>query len=104
MKVMRNAAPWVVIGAAILTANTACTPVSSDYAYSTTVRLRDGKTVNCDVNESAANTNPVPNGLTLTEERQAEVLATQRLRVLTGPYSEYPTPYTAPIVHCRPAT
>jgi hypothetical protein len=102
--VTRKAACAVAACAAVLTTNTACTSISSDYAYSTTVRLPDGKIVNCDVNASPAGTSPVPNGLTLTEERQAEVLATQRLRVLTGPYSEYPTPYTAPIVHCRPAT
>ncbi|RDU97945.1 hypothetical protein DWV00_15520 [Trinickia dinghuensis] len=89
--------------AVALATSTACTPLSSDYAYSTTVRLHDGTIVNCDVNESPASTAPEQNGLTLTQERQAEVLATQRLRVLSGPYSPYPTPYTAPIVHCRPA-
>lgn len=90
--------------AVALATNTACTPQPSDYAYSTTVRLSDGKVVICDVNESPADTAPPNNGLSVTQERQAEVLATQRLRVLSGPYSPYPTPYTAPIVHCRPAT
>ena len=101
---MRRAPHCLLACAAVLATCTACTPISSDYAYSTTVRLPDGKIVNCDVNESPATTAAPPNGLTLTQERQAEVLATQRLRVLSGPYSEYPTPYTAPIVHCRPAT
>lgn len=101
---MTKTTAWLAACAVPLVASTACTPISSDYAYSTTVTLRDGTIVNCDVNESAATTAPSKNGLTLTQERQAEVLATQRLRVLTGPYSDYPTPYTAPIVHCRPAT
>ncbi|MGN6650374.1 hypothetical protein [Trinickia sp.] len=83
--------------------NTACTPMWSDYAYSTTVRIPDGTLVVCDVNESPADTAPPNDGLSVAQERQAEVLATQRLRLLTGPYSAYPTPYTAPIVHCRPA-
>ena len=92
--------------AAALLASTACAPISSDYAYSTTVRLPDGTIANCDVNESPVDSAPAPpeNGLSVTQERQAEVLATQRLRVLSGPYSPYPSPYTAPIVHCRPAT
>lgn len=88
---------------AILVTEAACTPLSSDYSYSTTVRLPDGKTVDCDVNESPASTSGERNGLSLTEQRQAEVLATQRLRVLSGPYSEYPTPYTAPVIRCKPA-
>lgn len=82
----------------------ACAPVSPDYAYSTTVRIPDGKTVYCDVNEAPPSTTAEHNGLTLTEERQAEVLATQRLRLLSGPFSPYPSPYTAPVVNCRPAT
>ncbi|WP_442807808.1 hypothetical protein [Trinickia soli] len=92
----------VVACIAVLVAEAACTPISSDYAYSTTVRLPDGKTVDCDVNESPASASGAPNGLSLTEQRQAEVLATQRLRVLSGPYSEYPTPYTAPVIRCKP--
>lgn len=95
---------WLAACAVALATNTACTPISSDYAYTTTVRLPDGKVVTCDVNESPADTAPPENGLSVTQERQAEVLATQRLRVLSGPYSPYPTPYTAPIVHCRPAS
>lgn len=89
--------------AAALATVAACGSVSPDYAYSTTVRLHDGKTVNCEVNETPPSTTQESNGLSLTEERQAEVLATQRLRVLSGPYAPYPTPYTAPIVRCRRA-
>lgn len=89
--------------AAALAAVTACGSVSPDYAYSTTVRLNNGKTVDCDVNETPPSATPGSNGLTLIEERQAEVLATQRLRLLAGPYAPYPTPYTAPVVRCRRA-
>ena len=101
---MAKTLSWLAACIAVLTMNTGCTPISSDYAYSTTVRLPDGKVVVCDVNESPADTAPPDNGLSVTQERQAEVLATQRLRLLSGPYSPYPTPDTAPIVHCRPAT
>ena len=103
---MTNTTSWLgSCAVALATASaitTACTPLSSDYAYSTTVRLPDGKTVHCEVNESPPSTAAEHNGLTVTEERQAEVLAMQRLRVLSGPYSPYPSPYTAPIVNCRP--
>lgn len=99
----RSSTSRVAACAALCASCLACTPLSSDYAYSTTVLLRNGKTVNCDVNEFPASTAAEQNGLSITEERQAEVLATQRLRVLSGPYSEYPTPYTAPTVRCRPA-
>ncbi|BCG03472.1 hypothetical protein PPGU19_080400 (plasmid) [Paraburkholderia sp. PGU19] len=69
------------------------------YAYLTTVRLTGGTTLQCSVNE------PLPNGdapaaLTRSEQTQADVLATQRLRLLSGPVSDYPTPYTAPTVTC----
>lgn len=73
-----------------------------DYAYQTTVQLADGKTLKCGVNE------PLPNGvapdtLTRREQTQADVLATQRLRVLSGPDSDYPSPYTAPTIICSSA-
>jgi hypothetical protein len=100
---MANVTLRLVVCAAVLATSAACGPVSPDYVYSTTVRLHDGKTVNCDVNETPPSTTPEPNGLTLTEQRQAEVLATQRLRLLSGPYAPYPTPYTAPVVRCRRA-
>ncbi|TKC83196.1 hypothetical protein FAZ69_25185 [Trinickia terrae] len=56
----------------------------------------------CAVNE------PLPNGeaaaaLTGREQTKAYVLATQRLRVLSGPESPYPSPYTAPAVSCASA-
>ncbi len=101
---MANTLSRLAACAAALAAHAACTSASSDYAYSTTVRLPDGKVVICDVNEGPADTAAPESGLTVTQARQAEVLATQRLRLLSGPYSAYPTPYTAPVVHCRPAT
>ncbi|QCP51643.1 hypothetical protein FAZ95_04625 [Trinickia violacea] len=56
----------------------------------------------CAVNE------PLPKGdvaaaLTRGEQTKADVLATQRLRVLSGPESAYPSPYTAPNVICASA-
>ncbi len=71
-------------------------------AYSMAVRLPDGKALSCAVNE------PLSEGisraaLSTTEQRQADVLATQPLRLLSGPSSDYPTPYTAPHVVCAPA-
>jgi hypothetical protein len=73
-----------------------------DYAYQTTVQLSGGETLKCGVNE------PLPNGaapaaLTRREQTQADVLATQRLRVLSGPDSGYPSPYTAPTIICSSA-
>jgi hypothetical protein len=100
---MANVTLRLAASAAALATVAACGSVSPDYAYSTTVRLHDGKTVDCDVNETPPSTTQESNGLTLTEQRQAEVLATQRLRLLSGPYAPYPTPYTAPIVRCRRA-
>jgi len=69
------------------------------YAYQTTVQLAGGKTLQCAVNE------PLPSGdtpaaLTRSQQTKADVLATQRLRLLSGPASDYPTPYTAPNITC----
>ncbi|HKT98904.1 MAG TPA: hypothetical protein VJS30_20620 [Paraburkholderia sp.] len=73
-----------------------------DYAYMTTVQLANGKTLQCAVNQ------PLPEGdaaatLSRSEQTKADVLATQRLRVLSGPNSDYPSPYTAPNVSCTNA-
>ncbi|HKT98903.1 MAG TPA: hypothetical protein VJS30_20615 [Paraburkholderia sp.] len=78
------------------------TAIQPDYVYVTTVRLNKGKMLQCAVNE------PLPRGytaaaLTRREQAQADVLATQRLRVLSGPKSVYPSPYTAPDVICANA-
>ena len=72
------------------------------YAYQTTVQLASGKTLQCGVNE------PLPSGvaaapLTRREQTEADVLASQPLRLLSGPVSDYPTPYTAPSITCSSA-
>ncbi|MFL9985894.1 hypothetical protein P0D72_26665 [Paraburkholderia sediminicola] len=74
-----------------------------DYAYSTTVRLSDGKTLNCAVNEPLTAARDTSTTLTRRETTEAGVLATHRLRLLSGPTSEYPSPYTAPNVACEAA-
>ncbi len=73
-----------------------------DSVYTTTVQLPDGKTLSCAVNQLLP---PGVGGaaLSTTEQRQADVLATQPLRLLSGPTSAYPTSYTAPHVICAPA-
>lgn len=73
------------------------------YSYATTVRLADGKTLNCAVNESVDVAHLSSEPLTRREQTEADVLATQRLRLLSGPTSEYPSPYTAPNVSCGAA-
>ncbi|MEM5340753.1 hypothetical protein [Paraburkholderia azotifigens] len=73
-----------------------------DYAYTTNVRLSDGRALQCAVNEPLPADAPAM-ALSTREQTEADVLATQRLRLLAGPRSDYPTPYTAPIVRCRTA-
>ncbi|MEM5388108.1 hypothetical protein VSR68_31665 [Paraburkholderia phymatum] len=77
------------------------TAAQPDYAYTTTVRVSDGKTLSCAVNEPLADAYSSDQMLTRREQREADVLATQPLRMLSGPSSEYPTPYTAPFVNCK---
>ncbi|MEM5439462.1 hypothetical protein [Paraburkholderia diazotrophica] len=72
-----------------------------NYAYTTTVRVSDGKTLNCAVNEPLPDAYSSGQLVTRREQREADVLATQPLRMLSGPSSEYPTPYTAPLVNCK---
>ncbi|MFM0074777.1 hypothetical protein PQQ86_26835 [Paraburkholderia sediminicola] len=74
--------------------------VQPNYAYSTTVRLSDGKTLSCAVNEPLTAVRDASTTLTRRETTEADVLATQRLRLLSGPTSAYPSPYTAPNVTC----
>ena len=73
------------------------------YVYTTTVHLSNGKTLNCGVNEPAAAIHVSGQPLTRREKTEADVLATQRLRLLSGPTSDYPSPFTAPSVVCEPA-
>ncbi|MFM0479908.1 hypothetical protein PQQ81_05200 [Paraburkholderia strydomiana] len=82
--------------------STGCLAAHPDYAYRTTVQLAGGKTLTCGVNEPLPN-GDVPAALTRREQTQADVLATQRLRVLSGPESGYPSPYTAPTIICSSA-
>jgi hypothetical protein len=86
---------------AVTVCSTACLAAQPDYAYETTVRLPDGKTARCAVNEPADAAGVPRTTLALSDQRKAEVLATQRLRLLSGPKSEYPSPYTAPVVRCE---
>jgi hypothetical protein len=72
------------------------------YVYTTTVHLSDGKTLSCGVNEPASAQRVSGQPLTRREQTEADVLATQRLRLLSGPTSAYPSPLTAPDVVCTP--
>ncbi|WP_434106606.1 hypothetical protein [Paraburkholderia caffeinilytica] len=99
MKIRHVAGALLGVAAFWATGSMAAQP---DYAYQTTVQLAGGRTLQCGVNE------PLPNGdapaaLTRREQTQADVLATQRLRILSGPASDYPSPYTAPTVTCASA-
>ncbi|MDR3098748.1 MAG: hypothetical protein LBV73_16960, partial [Paraburkholderia sp.] len=66
--------------------------------YETPVQLSSGKHLLCSVNEAR----PAGEQATLTrrEQVQADVLATQRLRLISGPNAPYPSDYTAPSVAC----
>ena len=72
-----------------------------DFVYTTTVKVPDGKSVECAVNEPLRNAGAPSAPLSISEEREAEVLAMHRLFPETGPWSDYPTPYTAPDIKCR---
>ncbi len=71
-----------------------------DYAYTIDVHLRDGKAVQCAVNQPPQWPATSVPALSTEERVEAEVLATQRLRLLSGPRAPYPTPYTAPAIAC----
>jgi hypothetical protein len=77
------------------TCSMAAEPLSS---YQTPVQLSSGKNLLCSVNGA------LPAGdkamLSRSEQVQADVLATQRLRLISGPSSDYPSDYTAPTVEC----
>lgn len=78
----------------------ACAPAIVGPYYTMDVRLADGKPVRCAVNQAVSQPSPPPAPLTTRERNEAEVLATQPLRMQTGPRSPYPTVYTAPDVQC----
>jgi hypothetical protein len=76
-----------------------CSPAApGDSAYETPVQLSSGKKLLCSVNKAQ----PAGETAVLTRREQVEagVLATQRLRLVSGPFSPYPSAYTAPSVAC----
>jgi len=99
MRALRACCALSALGAAAI-APAPGTAAARDYAYTINVQVRDGKTVQCAVN-LPPQPPAVPTPPLSTDERvEAEVLATQRLRLLSGPRAPYPTPYTAPAVSC----
>ncbi|MCG5076743.1 hypothetical protein [Paraburkholderia tagetis] len=85
------------IGVAAALWSTCSIAASPDSAYQTPVQLSSGKHLLCGVNETPAGEQAV---LTRREQVQADVLATQHLRLVSGPTAPYPTEYTAPSVAC----
>jgi len=98
---MRSAATLVFMGAIVSCGAGCAGERRPDYAYTTIVAIPDGKTVECAVNEPLVSRGAPGAPLSTSEERQAEVLAMHRLFLETGPWSDYPTPYTAPDIKCR---
>lgn len=100
---MRSATASIAMGA-VLSCGAGCAeqPRKPYYAYTETVTLKNGKTVECAVNEPLDERGVAGPPLSVTERRQAEVLAMHRLILVTDPWSPYPTPYTAPDIKCRP--
>ncbi|CAJ0806480.1 hypothetical protein [Ralstonia flaminis] len=88
----------VLIAAACAVA--ACAPAIVGPYYTMDVQLADGKPVRCAVNQPAQLPSPPPAPLSTRERNEAEVLATQPLRLQSGPRAPYPTVYTAPDVQC----
>ncbi|WP_136624675.1 hypothetical protein [Paraburkholderia sp. UYCP14C] len=86
------------LGCAVALWSTCSLAALPDSAYETRVQLSSGKNLLCSVNQ------PQPAGekavLTRREQVEADVLATQRLRLVSGPFSPYPSAYTAPSVAC----
>ncbi|KMW48193.1 hypothetical protein PQH03_05470 [Ralstonia insidiosa] len=78
----------------------ACAPAIVGPYYTMDVRLADGKPVRCAVNQPVHLPAPPPAPLSTRERNEAEVLATQPLRLQSGPRAPYPTVYTAPDVQC----
>lgn len=86
----------IVCAAALWSTGSLAAPPGS--AYQTSVQLSSGKNLLCSVNEAAPDGEPAV--LTRREQVEADVLATQRLRLISGPFSPYPSAYTAPTVAC----
>lgn len=88
----------VLLALTVIASASCASTISS--SYTTDVRLKDGKAVRCAVNEPASLPPTGTPALTLRERNEAEVLATQPLRLLSGPWSPYPDPDTAPTLSC----
>ena len=91
----------VLLALTVIASASCASTISS--SYTTDVRLKDGKAVRCAVNNAAEAAGLPPAGtppLTQRERNEAEVLATQPLRLLSGPFSPYPDPDTAPRLNC----
>ncbi|HKT98324.1 MAG TPA: hypothetical protein VJS30_17630 [Paraburkholderia sp.] len=86
------------IGVAAALWSTCSVAAPPDSAYQTSVQLSSGKNLLCSVNE--AQPAGVKATLTRREQMEADVLATQHLRLVSGPTSQYPSAYTAPSVAC----
>lgn len=74
--------------------------VPREFVYTVDVRVHDGRTVQCAVNEPPRYPSVPAPALTTDERVEAEVLATQRLRLLSGPRGPYPAGDTAPAITC----
>ena len=86
----------IVCAAALWSTGGLAAPPGS--AYQAPVQLSSGKNLLCSVNEAPPAGEPAV--LTRREQVQADVLATQRLRLVSGPTSPYPSAYTAPTIAC----
>ncbi|MEM5327983.1 hypothetical protein VSR34_15505 [Paraburkholderia sp. JHI2823] len=87
-----------MVCAAALWSTGALAAAAPGSVYQTPVQLSSGKNLLCGVNEAPPAGEPA--ALTRREQVEADVLATQRLRLLSGPFSPYPSAYTAPTVAC----
>ena len=87
-----------IVGAAVLWSAGALAAAAPGSAYQTPVQLSSGKNLLCSVNEAQPAGEPAL--LTRRDQVEADVLATQRLRLVSGPTSPYPSAYTAPTVAC----
>jgi hypothetical protein len=74
--------------------------VPREFVYTVNVQVHDGRIVQCAVNEPPRYPAVSAPALTTDERVEAEVLATQRLRLLSGPRGPYPAGDTAPAITC----
>jgi hypothetical protein len=88
--------------ASLIIASFAITPAFATprTSYTTNVQLHDGRHVECAVNQSLPITLSSQPVLTTQERNEAEIDATARLRRFFRNKNQYPSPGTAPHVHC----